>query len=157
MLVLALMFLRFSFYTVYGHSMQPTLNPGDRVILKQHDKPAKEDIIVFSQPSLWKEYEKGDFNLIKRIKAVPGDLLEFKGGVMFVNGKEMFDTKKNNYECSKGKEGYSRELSAREVFVMGDNYKKSLDSMRIFCDGNPENIYVTGFNTKDIGQIYKKI
>ena len=83
-------------YTVPTESMQHTIEPGDKlivnkmaydlrvpftsVVLVKFDDPKRGDVVVFDPP-----YET-DQTYIKRVIALPGDILEVRGGFPFING-----------------------------------------------------------------------
>ena len=95
--------------------------------------------------------ETGDTYLIKRIIGLPGEIIEYKKGVLYINGKKMKDPyyKKNNttdFESVKIPKGH--------YFVMGDNRSNSIDS-RIIGVIDKEDIIGTTklvlFTFKDFG------
>ncbi len=81
---------------VPSSSMNPTLISGDRVIVNklayslrvpftlQHlarwDSPARGDVITFDSP-------KDELNLIKRVVAIPGDVVEMHDNTLTINGQ----------------------------------------------------------------------
>lgn len=85
-------------YTVPTGSMQPTIKEGDRIIV---NKMAYDLKIPFSQISLFKtgEPERGEIvvfesqaannRLIKRVIGLPGDVVEMKNEIIFINGKAL--------------------------------------------------------------------
>jgi signal peptidase I len=128
-------------------SMEPTLVPGDRVIVAKvpyyfHD-PRRGDVIVFEEPDPAKEPERGvwgaithwlgqglgfsppdNSDYIKRVIGEPGDVVSARNGDVYVNDVRI-------------SEPYLHERTARfpettvpegELFVMGDNRSNSLDS-----------------------------
>ena len=128
-------------------SMEPTLVPGDRVIVAKvpyyfHD-PQRGDVIVFEEPDPAKEPERGVWgaithwlgqglgfsppdnpDYIKRVIGEPGDVVSARNGDVYVNDVRI-------------SEPYLHERTARfpettvpegELFVMGDNRSNSLDS-----------------------------
>ena len=133
--------------------MNPTLTNGKNVILHQEVAPRQGLIFVFRKPTAWKYMGTGEKVLIKRIAAAPGDTLTFDGKAFYVNGIVLYELSKDNYECAAGKAGYSHTLTKHEVFAMGDNALKSLDSRRIFCDGNASGAYIAYRNVIDFGTI----
>jgi signal peptidase I len=130
-------------YRIPSPSMAATLRPGDRVLVNRVvyrlHPPRNGDIIVFRYP------ENEDFVFIKRVVGVPGDVLQARGGTLYVNGRALH-------------EGYVRRVRdetvptepagpipgttmtepwaleepytvpAGEYFVMGDNRTDSKDS-----------------------------
>ncbi|WP_411084263.1 signal peptidase I [Streptomyces sp. cmx-18-6] len=68
---------RFTVVTVEGTSMEPTLSPGDRVVVKRRaiDRIESGDIVVLPPPPTHNSYESLDGSAwnIKRAAAVPGD------------------------------------------------------------------------------------
>ena len=84
------------YYSVPSSSMYPTLLEGDRVIcdriaydlkvpftdfvVKHLDDPKRGDIVTFSSP------EDG-IRLVKRLVAVPGDIVEMRDEHLFINGQ----------------------------------------------------------------------
>ena len=75
--------LPFSIHVVKGHSMQPSLNEGDRVVVFRwaylFSRPHARDIIVF---------DSNDTRYVKRIAAVA------EGGELIVEGDNRADSRK---------------------------------------------------------------
>lgn len=106
-------------------SMLPTLVENDYLFLSRQaytfGNPERGDIVVFPH------IEGGEKDLyIKRVIALPGDILDIHDGKVFIDGKEQND--------SYTKDGYTEgEVEALEIpdgklFVMGDNREVSIDS-----------------------------
>ena len=106
---------------VDGPSMEDTLKNGDILFLNKLNKSYERfDIVVI--------YKK-NIRLIKRIIGLPGENVEYKDNVLYINGKEVEDvalartndfTLKELYSIDKIPEGY--------YFVLGDNRTISKDS-----------------------------
>lgn len=108
---------------VHGDSMETTLSDKDKLFvgkLNYHTKkPERFDVIVFS---------KGDkTNLIKRVIGLPGERVEIKKGIIYIDGKRL----KEDYgldPINPESEPLDMKLSEEEYFVLGDNRSVSLDS-----------------------------
>ena len=125
------------FLSVKGNSMSPTFEHNSTLIVKQSPTLVRDELVFFNKPQSWinDEDPRASKRLVKRIAAVPGDVLTFDGDVFSVNGKAVYETRKNNYTCEDAPSEYERTLKSGEVFVLGDNAHESIDSRRIFCDG----------------------
>jgi len=148
-LVLAILIKSFLFQAFYipSGSMEPTLMPGDRVLVNKipydfHD-PRRGDIIVFSDPhpqppqhenvvvaffrwlfqGLGVQHPEND-DFIKRVIGLPGDTVMGKGGSVYVNGQELIEP----YLTQKTRPFDPVTVPAGDLFVMGDNRSNSLDS-----------------------------
>jgi signal peptidase I len=147
--VLALLiktFLVQAFYIPSG-SMEPTLMPGDRVLVLKvpyyFGEPQRGDIVVFEDPDPTNVPDRGAVggffhwlfeglgvqrpdseDFIKRVIGTPGDTVWAKGGQVYVDGEpidEPYLTQRtDNFPKTTVPEG--------ALFVMGDNRGNSLDS-----------------------------
>lgn len=102
---------------VNGTSMDNTLKEGDIMILNNLEYRFNDikrfDIVVVDQG---KEY------LIKRVIGLPGEEIEYKDNVLYINGvkvKDKYGSKTDDFKVKVKKGTY---------FVLGDNRKVSLDS-----------------------------
>lgn len=104
---------------VNGSSMYKTLYDKDIMILNEFtyyfNDIERSDIVVVK--------EKGEL-LIKRVIGLPGETVECKDGVIYVNDKKLSETYVNGTTNDFEKVSLSKE----EYFVMGDNREVSLDS-----------------------------
>ena len=115
---------------IVGSSMSPTYESREVVILnKLHYKLFKIkrfDIISF-------EYDSTKY-LIKRVIGLPGDTVEYKDNVLYVNGEEIEEEylteniKTENFSLASL--GYEK-IPEDMYLVLGDNREDSLDSREI--------------------------
>ena len=105
---------------VDGPSMNPTLKNGDIMILNKISKVDRFDMVVIKSDRL-------DDVLIKRVIALPGETIEVRNGITYINGKKL----KDKYAFGKTSDVGKMKLKDDEYFVMGDNRRVSADS-RIF-------------------------
>ena len=80
---------------VDGDSMMPTLENGDRMIVNKIGytigKPDRFDIVVFHAP------EQKDY--IKRVIGLPGDEVEYRNDVLYINGEPFEEPYLDQYKA----------------------------------------------------------
>lgn len=110
-------------YEVLMSSMEPNFYEGDRVVVNKavywFGEPKRGDVIIFEEPNGSGE----DF--IKRVIGLPGDIIEVKNRVVYVNGiklDEPYIKDSPNYTLDKTK------VPEGSYFVLGDNRNHSNDS-----------------------------
>jgi signal peptidase I len=123
---------------VDGVSMMPTLEDGDRMIVNKIGytigKPDRFDIVVFHAP------EQKDY--IKRIIGLPGDTVEYRNDILYINGEPMEEPYLNQYKEEVADSPLTEDFTLEgklnsevvpkdHVFVLGDNRRKSKDSRHI--------------------------
>jgi len=120
-------------FTVSGQSMYPTLHNGDHMIMSKIGGINRFDVVVLQAPDEDKEY-------IKRVIGMPGDTVEAKNGVLYINGKEVeqpFINTNNDKKTVFIDDFTLKELTGEDkvpegkYFVMGDNRGVSKDSRMI--------------------------
>ncbi|MCA0990209.1 signal peptidase I [Pseudalkalibacillus hwajinpoensis] len=134
----AVRYFIFAPIVVDGESMMPTLQDRDRMIVNKISynigDAERFDIIVFEAPE-GKDY-------IKRVIGLPGDKVEYKGDMLYVNGKAMNEPYLESYkeDLLEGNLTYDFDLTGvtgeatvpeGHLFVMGDNRQHSKDSRSI--------------------------
>jgi signal peptidase I len=137
-------------YRIPSSSMEPTLDIGERVLVNRvnyhFSDPDRGDIVVFhppkgadgnvcgaahpaSQPCPRPTRDRSGLNFIKRVVALPGDVISIREGHAVVNGKvqkESFTAPcRGGAECS-----YPTPVKVPpdHFFMMGDNRGESDDS-----------------------------
>lgn len=121
-ILLAALIKHFIFNTtmVMGHSMEPTLHEGDRMICLvfplYYSEPDYGDIVIVKSPL---EGDRRDF--VKRVVGRPGDVLDLKDGVFTRNGKVVEEPYIAEDATTENIQGNHWELSENQFFVVGDN------------------------------------
>lgn len=129
-MVLLNMFV-FNLSMVKGESMEPTLEASERLfinkIVYRFAEPARGDVIVLRDPS--EGPDKKDF-LVKRVVGIPGDAIEVKGHILYVNGKPQEEAYTD--VPIEDPDFGPLKLEDGRYFVMGDNrhFQKSKDSRK---------------------------
>ena len=117
---------------VEGTSMLPELHDGERLIV--------DKLVYYKwQKVSWGHLERGDVvvfwfpndpdkSYVKRVIGLPGETVEMRNGVVYINDEEM----RENYldgEHNRNGENFRRtKVSEHHYFVMGDNRDNSSDS-----------------------------
>lgn len=117
----------FSFYLVSGDSMAPTLKNNNYLIVKKDFLGKKQyqrgDIIVFSADLKSSLQDKNE--LVKRIIAIPGDVVRIENNHVYVNDSIIHE----KYLVKEKTIGdLERIVKPESYFVLGDNRDVSLDS-----------------------------
>ena len=118
--------------TVSGISMQPTLNPGDKVrFIADTQNPYKQGDLVAVK------FKTRERMMVKRVIAVAGDEVHWRNEQVFVNNKPLrIDgwTADRRVPQRSWKllgiqlKNYGNRVPDKNIIVMGDNTRKSYDS-----------------------------
>ena len=141
-------FLVQAFY-IPSPSMEPTLIPGDRVLVNKvgldFHEPNRGDIVVFENPNFEREPQGAlgrltswlveglgfaqapEEDFIKRVIGLPGETVEGKDGKVFVNGVALDEP----YVNARTSDFDPVTIPEGKIWVMGDNRANSSDS-RVF-------------------------
>ena len=108
---------------VHGPSMQPNLHYDQRVMVEKvtyrlMHGPRRGDVVVIDVPG-------EDEPLIKRVVALPGEMVEVRGGRVFVDGQ----LQEEPWTTRQGGPDYPPTvMPPLHIFVLGDNRGSSRDS-----------------------------
>lgn len=113
--------------TVVGESMETTLQEGDKIVINKlayrFSKPKRFDVIVFKQSGKEHSY----YN-IKRIIGLPGETVQIKDGVVYINDEPIKEKSAVDVIKNPGLSVEPILLEDKEYFVLGDNRNLSEDS-----------------------------
>ena len=125
-----------------GDSMNPVLQNGDVVLVNRiiydASSPKRGDVIVF-RPN-------GNENIhfyIKRIVGLPGETLQIKEGIIYVDGEAITEKYETTQLIHAGLAEEEIVLGGDEFFVLGDNRENSEDS-RMADIGNVKRSEIEG-------------
>lgn len=112
---------------VPSESMLPAIHIGDYIMVNKvvyhFEEPQRGDVVIFHPP----DKLNLDDDLIKRLVALPGDQVEVKDGLLYVNGQSQQEPYLNDemhYNFG------PVVVPPDSYFVMGDNRNNSFDSHR---------------------------
>jgi signal peptidase I len=101
-------------------SMQPTLRPGDHVLVDRLQTPRRGELAVFRAPG-------SGLTVLKRIVAVGGDTVAIEDGALYVDGRRRHESYADPKAIDSVYFGPVR-VHTGTVFALGDNRADSLDS-----------------------------
>jgi signal peptidase I len=125
---------------VVGHSMEPTLQEGDKIIITRLAGDYEQGDIVVLRKDTFREEP-----IVKRIIAVAGQTIDidFEAGIVYVDGEALDEPYVN--ELTYKQDDFVGPVTVPEgcVFVMGDNRNNSSDS-RVARIGCVDTRYIMG-------------
>ena len=112
-------------FRVQGTSMQPLLADGERIVVNKlvyrFHAIERGDVVVFWYP------REPQISFIKRVVGLPGDVVELRAGLLYVNGQRLAESylsasyrDTDDYPATEVRKGY--------YFVLGDHRNSSNDS-----------------------------
>ncbi len=140
--------------TVVGNAMNDTLTNEEQILVNRFiynvSSPKQGDVIAF----LPNGNEKSHY-YVRRVVACPGDTIQIKEGVVYVNGEAYQEKITVASIEDAGVASEEIKLGDDEYFVLGDNRNNSEDS-RLANIGNVKKSYIIGkawFYFKSIGNM----
>ena len=126
-LVISFMRLPLQNFHIQGHSMEPTFHDQEYVAVNKaaylFQPPARSDIIVFHYPADPQE------DYIKRIIAIPGDVISVIDQTVIVDGVQLNETYVSKENQGNPFPSFTKRIvGPNEYFVLGDNRAASSDS-----------------------------
>lgn len=113
-------------FWIPSSSMEPTLDIQDRIVVNKvaynFRQPRRQEIVVFRQAAQ-EGIPKRD--LIKRIMGLPGETLQIRDGIVYINGEKIAETHPMNRDFT---DFGPIKIPKDSFFVLGDNRPASADS-----------------------------
>jgi signal peptidase I len=101
---------------VDGHSMDPTLEDGERMIIIKTTKISRFDMVVSNEITENASGQKSNKMIIKRVIGMPGDTIEYQDDVLYVNGKKTDEPYLKEYQALFKKDRLQETYSYNEYF-----------------------------------------
>jgi len=116
--------LRVKPYSMPASSMEPTIEPGDMLLVEQFSPafgtaktPERGDIIVFGLPA------SPQTSYVKRLIGQPGDKVQMREGRLFLNGQPLATDKVDDYVRAEANGTQQRVQRYRETLPNGRVYE----------------------------------
>ena len=113
--------------TNIGQSMDVTISGGDKVLLNtlNYDlsDPKRGDVVAFKPGG-----SKSSHSYIKRVIGLPGETIQIKDGMIYINDELYLEQRDYPVINSPGMASEPITLGVDEYFVLGDNRNHSSDS-----------------------------
>ncbi len=126
--------------SVDGHSMDPTLADGERLIVLRTAKIDRFDIVVAKEKEGNKTKE-----IVKRVIGLPGDTITYKDDVLYVNGKKTsepyLDKYQKAFEDDDLQDIYSYNTLFQQLAENSDAFTTAKDGSTEFTVKVPKNQY----------------
>lgn len=108
---------------IVGISMEPTFKENEWVLINRiaylYEQPKIDDVIIFQKKSVSNDI------IVKRIVAVPGNSVEIRDGLLYINDQ----LREDDFNEMSHKENMKKVIVDKNCyFVLGDNRNHSYDS-----------------------------
>ena len=147
--------------SVDGHSMDPTLADGERLIVLRTAKIDRFDIVVAKEKEGNKTKE-----IVKRVIGLPGDTITYKDDVLYVNGKKTsepyLDKYQKAFEDDNLQDIYSYNTLFQQLAENSDAFTTAKDGSTEFTIKVPKNQYfllgddrIVSKDSREVGSVKK--
>lgn len=123
-LLVGLFFTFFFVWRMEGVPMEPRLNDDDICVFRRFVTPKRGDIVAVSSHF----YLGGQFRDIIRVAGIPGDVIDFRDGTLYVNGGPYEIHGFRTDPVVSGDIHYPYTLGDDEYFLLDDNQAYAIDS-----------------------------
>lgn len=121
-------------HQINGKSMLPGFFDGEFLLTDKFsyrfNDPSRGDVIIFHAPTDARCPQEIQCDFVKRIIGLPGEVVEIKGGNVFIDGEQLPELylASGSTTISRTGDSIRFELKTSEYFVLGDNRDHSSDS-----------------------------
>lgn len=152
LIIMIEVFIVFTVFTkakIHGDSMDPTLKNGQTVLCQKYGYTIhRNDIVIVNakrliqiadreSPDVLDYYQASEY-LVKRVVGMPGDIMEYKGKALYINGELICANEDTDIANLFGDYNITKEetlagkteviIPENQYYVVGDNYNVSIDS-----------------------------
>ena len=120
-------------FEIPSESMYPTLKVGDRVAVNKAafklGSIEHGQLVVFQRPKAAVNNDASQpAQLIKRVIGLPGDVVEARGGIVYIDGEPIDESAYLSPDVITNNLAQPVTVAPGQIFVMGDNREHSMDS-----------------------------
>ena len=111
--------------SIEGHSMEPTLKNGEKIIISKIFTIKRYDIIVSKEPDQ-------NVYMIKRVIGMPGDTVIFQDDTLIVNGKiqneDYLNDFKKKFNTDRMKQEFSYNSTYQKIAQQSKNFTRDFET-----------------------------